>query len=705
MRTRAAVLGLCVAAAGICSAAAQDDPFAWLEQAESKQALAWVKEHNKVTLDAFKSDERYAKYLSVAEEILKSQDRIPYGMLMGDYIYNFWQDDAHKRGVWRRATVASYASQTPEWETLLDVDALAKAEGENWVFQHGDCSAPGYAKCVVVLSRGGGDAAVVREFDPVAKSFPTDGFKIDEAKTSFSWVGDDSLLVGTNFGDGSLTASGYPRIVKLWTRGTKLTDAKSVFEGKKDDVGVWPMTFAAPEGNKTFISRAVTFFDSETFFVQPDGSTVKLPLPLSAEPKGYYKGYLLVTLRADWTVTLEGESASRTFPQGSLLGVPLSKVLETGKLAGIAAIEVPSARQAIEKVAVSADAVYVTKLDNVRGRVDAWTVDESGEWSNDTVDLPDNGSVYVATANPLSLHVMLNYESFLVPDQLYLASGVGQPLQIIKSLPPRFPAEGFVVEQFEAASKDGTMVPYFVVRKENRPGPVPVMQFGYGGFQVPTAPWYWMSAGRIWLQEGGAYVVANVRGGGEFGPAWHEAARGVNRQRSFDDFIAVSEDLIARGITEPKRLGLIGGSNGGLLVAVAMIQRPDLYNAVLSEVPLLDMLRYTALPPGASWTAEYGDPENPIERKALEAYSPYHNLKDGVVYPKPYFVSSTKDDRVNPAHARKMAALMESKGYPFHFYENIEGGHMAAADLDQKAVMLALQYVYLSRQLLDQPSN
>jgi prolyl oligopeptidase len=378
---------------------------------------------------------------------------------------------------------------------------------------------------------------------------------------------------------------------------------------------------------------------------------------------------------------------------------------ETRRLSGVVAIETPSARQAIEKVSVSADAVYVSKLDNVRGRVDAWVVDESGNWTNQAVDLPDNGSVYVATANSLTPKVMINYESFLVPDQLYLANGVGEPLQIIKSLPARFPSDGFVVEQFEASSRDGTKVPYFVVRRGDRSGPGPMLQFGYGGFQIATGPWYWMSAGKIWLQEGGAYAVANIRGGGEFGPAWHEAARGINRQRSFDDFIAVSEDLIRRGLTEPKRLGIIGGSNGGLLVGVAMTQRPDLYNAVLSEVPLLDMLRYTALPPGASWTAEYGDPNTPIERQALAAYSPYHNLRDGVTYPKAYFITSTKDDRVNPAHARKMAALMESKGYPVHFYESLDGGHEEAADLDQKAKLLAMQWVYLSQQLLDQPSN
>lgn len=709
MRMGAAVIGLSVLLSGSFMAgiagAGETDAFLWLEEVSGEKALAWVEARNAETLAVLTGHPLYESYLADASQILKAQDRIPYPMFVearNNSVHNFWQDDTHVQGLWRRTTLDSYRSASPQWETVLDLDALSKAENESWVFKGADCIGPDNRICAVTLSRGGSDASEIREFDTAARAFVPEGYFLKEAKSGISWMSAAAMLVGTDFGPGSQTSSGYPRIVKLWPRGTALAAAKTVFEGKETDVGVWPATFETEDERVSIVTRAVTFFDSEYHLVDAGGGTRQIPLPLSAEVLAYHKGFLIVRLRADWAVAVAGAGEPTVFKQGALVSFPLKDWAASGAIARIDLLEMPNERQAVEEVAAGQEAVFVTMLDNVRGRLIAHRFDaRAGSWSRQEIAVPDNGSVAVAAVDPMSPLYMINYESFLVPDQLSMAPSLADAPAPIKTLPARFAADGFVTAQYEATSKDGTKVPYFVVTRAGQDAPLPALLYGYGGFQISLNPWYWTTAGKMWLEQGGAFAVANIRGGGEFGPAWHEAARGVNRQRAYDDFIAVAEDMVARGITTPKQLGISGGSNGGLLVGAAFTQRPDLFNAVLCDVPLLDMIRYTLLPPGASWIAEYGDPEEPAFRAAIEKYSPYQNLTAGVTYPRVFFLTSTKDDRVNPAHARKMAAKMAAMGAPIYYFENTEGGHSAAANLDQRAKQLAMQYIYLRKQLIE----
>ncbi|BCW87387.1 Prolyl endopeptidase [Alphaproteobacteria bacterium SO-S41] len=670
------------------------DPFLWLEEVKGEKALAWVKEQDAKTEGELKSDPLFQPLLTDALAVLTAQDRIPYVSYRGGHLYNFWQDDVHILGLWRRTGVESYKTANPEWEVLIDLDKLSADEGQKWSFKGSSCLAPEYTRCLISLSPDGGDAVEIREFDINTKSFVAGGFTLPTNKSTVEWIDGDTVLVGTEFGEGSSTTSGYPRIAKLWKRGTPIADAKTVYEGKVEDTAVWPVVYDTPDGTIPTVTRAVDFFDAETYMVAPDGATTQLPLPLFAELKGFFKGQAVFSLRLDWAAP-----DGTTYKQGSLLAFSLDAWKADGKLPKIDTLFVPTDRTAVDSVAFTKDKAFVSVLDNVRGRIVVYDFKDNAWSEGKAVKLPENGTVSISDADIHSATVMFNYEDFLTPDSLYWSFDDGANTDKVKSLPDRFDASGYKIEQIEVASKDGTLIPYFVVGPKDRTGPLPTLLYAYGGFQVSTTPWYWQTAGKLWLARGNVFVIANIRGGGEFGPRWHEAGLKLNRQRVYDDFEGVAEDLIKRNITTPKQLGISGGSNGGLLVGVAFTQRPELFNAVLCDVPLLDMLRYTKLPPGASWIAEYGDPDVPEERAAIEKYSPYQNLKDGVVYPRVFFLTSTADDRVHPGHARKMAALMESKGYPFLFYEELEGGHGAATNQKQRAAQLAMQYVYLAKQL------
>jgi prolyl oligopeptidase len=697
MPAKARLAAVAIAAAfafGGVMAQSNEDPFLWLEEVKGEKALAWVKDQDARTEGELKSDPLFQPLLDDALAVLTAQDRIPYVSYRGGYLYNFWQDDVHILGLWRRTGVESYKTAAPQWEELIDLDKLSADEGRKWSFKGASCLAPEYTRCLVQLSPDGGDAVEIREFDINTKSFVAGGFTLPTNKSTVEWIDGDNVLVGTDFGEGSSTTSGYPRIAKLWKRGTPLAEAKTVYEGKVEDTAVWPVVYDTPEGSVPTISRAVDFFDAETYLVAGDGSTRLLPLPLYAEVKGVFKGQMLFTLRLDWAAP-DGQ----TYKQGSLLAFPLAADVAPGAVPPIATLFVPTERTAIDNVATTKDKAFVSVLDNVRGRIYVYDFKDGAWTAGEPVKLPDTGTVSIADADTHSATVMFNYEDYLTPDSLYWSFDDGANSEKIKSLPDRFDASAYEIKQFESTSKDGTKIPYFWVGPKGATGPVPTLLYAYGGFQVSLTPWYWQTAGKLWLARGNAFVVANIRGGGEFGPRWHEAGLKLNRQRVYDDFLSVAEDIIAKGLTNPKQLGISGGSNGGLLVGVAFTQRPDLFNAVLCDVPLLDMLRYTKLPPGASWIAEYGDPDIAEERAAIEKYSPYQNLKDGVTYPRVFFLTSTADDRVHPGHARKMAALMESKGYPFLFYEELEGGHGAATNQKSRAAQLAMQYVYLARQL------
>ena len=673
-----------------------DDPYLWLEEVEGERALEWVHTRNKECFDELESDERYGKFLSQAEKLLNAKDRIPYGSIRGEYVYNFWQDAEHVRGIMRRTTPESYRLAKPEWETVLDIDALAKAEDENWVYKGTAWLAPDYERCLIKLSRGGTDASVHREFDTVAKRFVEGGFALPEAKSGVTWLDRDTLLVGTDWGEGSLTESGYPRVAKRWKRGTPLAEATTIFEGRHEDIGIWPRVMDSGEETIALVDQSLTFFTGAFHVIGPDGKLTSLPLQESADLAGFYAGRLLFTLREAWEVD------GQTHAQGALLAINAAVFQATGKLPSIETIYTPDERTSIEGVTVSRSGLYVTLLQNVKGRILRFSVNpQSGQWSSKLVPLPENGTVSISAAGPHSDTIFINYEDHVTPDRLSEFDAEANKFSTLKSLAARFDADELDVHQHMAKSADGTEVPYFVIhRKGLKPdGSTPTILYGYGGFEISLKPSYSATIGKLWLERGGAYAVANIRGGGEFGPRWHKAALKTERQRAYDDFIAVGEDLAKRGITSPKHLGISGGSNGGLLVGAIFTQRPDLLNAVVCRVPLLDMIRYTKLLAGASWAAEYGDPEVPKMREAILRYSPYQNVFPDKKYPKVFIETSTKDDRVHPGHARKMVARMREQGHEVLYYENTEGGHAAGANLKQHARRYALEYVYFSRQL------
>ena len=684
------------------SDAAAEDPYLWLEDVEGDAALSWVRGQNERSLAELQADPNYAAYEKAAVEALTSAERIPYGTIRDGMVYNFWQDDTHVRGLWRRTSLESYATGSPEWETVLDFDQLAEAEDRNWVYKGADCFRPkgseaGY-KCMVSLSNGGKDAIIRREFDLSTKQFVEDGFVTSEAKQGGAWASPDTLLIATDWGEGTLTASGYPFIVKRWQRGAPLESAEELIRGEADDVGVWPMALELEDGRVLQgAAQADTFFTTRYWWF-PEGETdpVQWPIPPKSSPEGIYQGQLLVSLQEDWAPT--GQDAS--FKSGDLVAFNVDAFMETRALPPVSLVFHPSETQALEGVSIAKGALLLGVSDTAVGKVMRAEAGEAG-WTLETVALPGTGQANIAFASDEEETVFINYEDFLTPDSLLSYNAATGDVTTLKSLPPKFDATGLKVTQHFATSKDGTRVPYFLVSKADLPldGTTPTLLYGYGGFQVSLNPSYSPVTGRLWLEQGGAYVLANIRGGGEFGPEWHQAGLKQNRQRIYDDFISVGEDLVARGVTSPEHLGIMGGSNGGLLMGVMLNQRPDLWNAVVVQVPLLDMMRYHLLLAGASWVDEYGSPDVPEEREFLETISPYQNFDASRDYPMPFFVTSTKDDRVHPGHARKMAAKFEAAGLPFYYYENIDGGHSAAANQKERAKRSALEFTYLTRQL------
>ncbi len=679
----------------------------WLEEVEGTQALDWVKAQNDRTLGLLQADGRYQGYYDAALKIATSQERIPYGSIRGGKVYNFWQDEKSERGLWRRTDLADYSNASPKWETLLDVDALAKAEGANWVYKGVGCLPPANVDCLVSLSDGGKDAVRVREYSIAeggAKAgFVGGGFDIPEAKSSIEWQDKDTLLIATDWGaEGekpTLTESGYPFVVKRLYRGQALDKAVEVFRGEVTDVATSPFAMEEETGKRWFgAARAVNFYEAKYFFFPESGSApVQIPLPLKATPQGIFADRLMATLEQDWQP--EGQEA---FKAGDLIAFSWSSFVADGKLPNVELLFHPTERQAIQGVSITKNAMLLSISDNVATRVIAfgWS---RGKWETRAVALPPNGSAGVVFADEGEREAFLGYEGYLSPDALFTYDSWTGAVKQIKSLPAWFDAAPYQVDQYEATSKDGTKVPYFVVHRQDivLDGSNPTLLYGYGGFQVSQTPSYSGTVGKLWLEQGGVYVMANIRGGGEFGPSWHQAGLKTKRQVVYDDFIAVAEDLITKKITSKAKLGAMGGSNGGLLMGVMYTQRPDLFTAIVCQVPLLDMLRYQLLLAGASWMAEYGDPDVPEERAFLEKLSPYHNVDPAKTYPEIYFETSTKDDRVHPGHARKMAKRLEELAKPFLYYENIDGGHSAAANQRETARRSALEFTYLARKLIE----
>jgi prolyl oligopeptidase len=666
------------------------DPNLWLEDIHGAKPLAWVKAENAKSLAVLKADARYQENYDFSLKVLDATDRIPYGSLDHQFVFNFWQDQEHPKGVWRRTTIADYAKPAPAWETLIDLDALAAGEKENWVWKGAQCNGA-LSRCLVDLSRGGGDAVVVREFDLATKSFVKDGFSLPEAKSSAVLMDDDTVLFGSDFGSGSMTTSGYPNVVKLWRRGETVAAAKTQFEGKLSDVASNGLFLRDGEKQVPLINRSPSFFENENFLKAAGGTWWKIPLPDFAVLQGLHHGQLLVSLRQDWQAP-DGSKLAK----GTLFSVAFDKLQETKQLPAVSVLYTPGPRASIDGVAAGRDAVYASIYDNVVGSVHAFRFAD-GKWSDTKLDLPPGGSASVFATNDFGPEAFLGFESYLKPSTLYLSEG--DLAKEIKALPPRFDASGLETVQYEAVSKDGTRIPYFVTRQKALKGPAPTVLYGYGGFEISETPAYSATFGKLWVAKGGVYVVANIRGGGEFGPGWHEAALKTHRQRAFDDFAAVAADLIQRKIATPAKLGIYGGSNGGLLVSTVMTQHPELLGAVVCAVPLIDMIRYTQIGAGASWIAEYGDPGDARMAAYIRSYSPYQNVSARKTYPPVFFVTATSDDRVTPVHARKMAAKMMAQGHSVLFYENTDGGHAAAADHRQSATRTALMLVYFAREL------
>ena len=670
------------------------DKYIWLEEVEGARALEWVRERNKRTLDELQADPRYTRFESAALQILEARDRIADPVLLGGMVYNFWQDDQHVRGLLRRSDWASYSAGTPQWESFLDVDALAAHDGVKWVTGMPDCLGPEYRHCLVTLSVGGKDASIVREFDLAEKRFIDSGFSLPEAKHTVAWLDAERLIVATDWGSGTLTESGYPFVVKRWRRGEPLAAATEIFRGTPKDVGAYPIRLTDRDGTAlVVIVRAETFFES-TFQLLAGDRLVPAPLPRRSSVEGLWSGDLVVSLQQDW------EIGGRRFTSGSLVSFPVADFLRTGKT-DVRLVYEPGPRAAFRSFHGSHSVAYVVAAENVVSRVLRYVL-EDGLWrQSGSVPIPADTQVTAGNVMPDDDRAFFYSEGFTTPRSLY-ATG-DSSLRKLRESPARFDAKELVVEQGTATSKDGTVIPYFLVRPRGRKadGTAPTLLYGYGGFEISMVPSYSGTLGKLWLEDGGIYVLANIRGGGEFGPAWHQAGLKTKRQLIYDDFAAVAEDLIARKITTPRRLGIMGGSNGGLLMGVMLTQRPELWNAVVLQVPLLDMLRYDQLLAGASWVDEFGSPAVPEERAFLERISPYQNLKAGAGYPAAFFVTSSKDDRVHPAHARKMAAKMEELGYRYWYYENIDGGHAAASDQRERAKRVALEFTYLSRQLKD----
>lgn len=668
------------------------DPYQWLEDVTGETALDWVRARNTVSMKTLEADPGFASLRDDLLAILDSDARIPMVGKVGSYYYNFWRDRNNPRGLWRRTSLDEYRKADPAWEIVLDLDELARQENENWVWAGAGHLPPDYTRCLISLSRGGADASVTREFDLTTKSFVEGGFYRPEAKGSMSWIDRDHVYIQTDFGDGSLTTSGYPRVTKLWRRGTPMTAAMTVFEGEMQDMSVGAYRDHTPGFERDFVYRALAFYSTESYLRRPDGTLVKLDVPNSASPS-VNREWMTVELRDDWTV------GGRTYPAGGLLAIDFERFLAGDR--DFVILFAPTPTTSLAGASWTRNHLILNVMEDVKNRLYVLTPGKPDWAKRPFAGAPAFGTVgaWAVDSRESDAYWMTNND-YLTPTTLYLGEIDGQPTRV-KETPAFFDASNLEVSQHFATSRDGTRVPYFMIAPKNLAldGRNPTLLYGYGGFEISLTPSYSALVGRGWLSTGGVYVVANIRGGGEYGPTWHQAALRENRNRAFEDFAAVAEDLFARKVTTPRHLGIQGGSNGGLLVGNMVTMYPTLFEAAVCQVPLLDMKRYNKLLAGASWMAEYGDPDNPDDWAFLRAYSPYHNVHANESYPAVLFTTSTRDDRVHPGHARKMMALMEAQGHDVLYYENIEGGHGGAANNEQSAYMRALAFTFLKQRL------
>ncbi|MFK7747911.1 MAG: prolyl oligopeptidase family protein [Kordia sp.] len=670
---------------------AQEDPYLWLEDVESEKSLEFVNKQNKITEDKLSRTPEYQDIYEKSLERYNSKDRIVYPSTYGEYVYNFWKDEKHVRGIWRRSLKSKYMDGNPSWETLLDLDEMSKTDGVKWVYEGARGLYPNYNIFLVSFSKGGSDATIEREFDVNTKTFVEDGFYIPESKSRESYVDENTLIISSDFGENTLTTSGYPRQVRLWKRGTLLKDATLLYEGEVDDIIVSGYVL---RDKKTKYIGVVCYTSSTDIsnFLFVGNQQIKLDIPSDTYPENLINNQLVLKLQSDWNVN------NKIYKQGSLISLNFTELLKGNKQ--IQLIIEPDESSSIEEVLKTKNKLLINLLHNVNSELYIYAY-VNNKWIREKVKAPDYGRISITNMNTLSDEYFFTYSNFLTPTTLYIANAQTNTFKPFKSLRPFFDGDKYKVNQYMSTSKDGTQIPYFVVAAKDMKtdGTNPTLLYAYGGFEISMKPFYSATYGTAWLDNGGVFVLANIRGGGEFGPKWHQAGLKEKRQNVFDDFHSVAEDLIAKNITSPKHLGISGGSNGGLLVGVAFTQRPDLYNAVVCQVPLLDMKRYNKLLAGASWVGEYGNPDIPEEWDYIKKYSPYHNLKKNVEYPEVFFYTSTRDDRVHPAHARKMAAKMMDMGYPVYYYENIEGGHGGTSTNEQSAKSTAMRFSYLLMKL------
>lgn len=667
------------------------DPYLWLEDVEGTRSLEWVHIQNARTQARLAQSDSFKQREAELLAVLDSDTRIPGVQKIGPCYYNFWTDAAHPRGLWRRTTLEEYRTPQPKWETVLDIDALNEAEGENWVWQGADCLHPDYQRCLIALSRGGADASVTREFDLSTKCWVDNGFQLPEAKGGLGWIDLNTVYVFTDFGDGTLTSSGYPRVVKQWARGTPLSAASVVYEGQPDDLYISAMHDDTPGFERDFVCRTLAFYNDEMYLRSKDNTLTKIDAPNSAS-KWVHREWLLLELRDDWAM---GEG----YASGSLLAIRFDDFMAGQR--NVDVLFAPTPSSSLAGVICTRNHLVLNELNDVKNRLSVLTPGENGWQRSEFTGAPNFGTVDArAVDSDDSDAVWLTSADYLTPTTLFLAE-IGKAPEALKTMPAFFDSSHQVVEQHFAVSRDGTRVPYFLVRPKDLKldGTAPTLLYGYGGFEISLTPDYSGGLGRAWLSKGGVYVVANIRGGGEYGPRWHQAALKENRPRAYEDFSAVAQDLITRRITSAQHLGVQGGSNGGLLTGNMLTQYPELFGAVVVQVPLLDMQRYNQLLAGASWMAEYGNPDVPQEWAYIQTFSPYHLFDSARSYPPVLFLTSTRDDRVHPGHARKMAAKMIEAGKNVTYYENIEGGHGGAASNAQSAHMDALTYGFLWEQL------
>ena len=685
MKALIAVVASALTLSASALAQGQPDPFQGLEDIDAPSSMSWVAGQNAKSAKRLESDPRYEVFRQEARTVFTAQDRIPWPEFRAQGIDNLWQDAAHIHGIWRHTSLVSYRATEPTWDTLLDLDTMSKAEGKNWFLKGATCLKPVETRCLLSLSNGGGDAVEIREFDTVTRAFVADGFQFSAGKQSVAWLDADTVIAAREWTPGEVTASGYPYVVRTVGRNG---GGRELYRGAKTDVSSSAQVLYGPGGkvDGAVFRRGVDFFRSE-FSLWAGGKTARIALPLKAQFNAYVNGRMVFTLKEAWS----------GYGVGSVVAYKLAAFGATPEL-----IFTPSPHQSVQAVNATAGKVVVTLLDEVKGAVDVYDL-AGGRWVGSRLDLPKDATLRVDATETVEDNVFVSAEGFLDPTSLWLADAATGITTRVKVLPPRFDATKHTVNQYRATSSDGTKIPYFVVAPKTTKldGSTPTFMYGYGGFEVAKPPIYLPEMGKIWLERGGAYVIANIRGGGEFGPAWHEAVMRENRQLAFDDFAAVARDLTARGIASPRRLGIYGRSNGGVLTTVSMTQHPELWNAVVVESPLIDMLRYHKLSAGASWIGEYGDPDVPSDAAFIGMYSAYQNLKPGVIYPEAYITTNTRDDRVHPGHARKFAAKLEAMGVPYLYYEQTFGGHANDADPELNAGRWARHYVYLAQKLMD----